>query len=180
MRLTAIFLFFLLPEIASSEIPSTFVDSGACPGEGCGYGAPYEANAAVPIFERPSTSSKRIGEVASGDTFLSKTGEVHTVPTRFEVLSESGPFRPGDDVYALTYLGEGYFRIFHNGKLTQADLGFSPWGGSAGKTCDKPEHCFGILSEELEFTWWLFVLSETGMEGWVVADESIRGIDSNR
>jgi hypothetical protein len=59
-------------------------------------------------------------------------------------------------------------------------LGFSPWGGGAGKTCDKPKYCFGQLSKELEFTWWIFVLSETGLEGWVVANESIRWIERNR
>jgi len=62
--------------------------------------------------------------------------------------------------------------------LTEADLGFSPWGGSAGKTCDKPQHCWGHLTRELEFTGWLRVITETSLEGWVIADDSMRAIDN--
>jgi hypothetical protein len=180
MRFVVAFAFATLTGDALSEMPSVFVDAGACPGEGCGYCALYAAKVDLPVFDKPSTSAKRVGEMHAGDTFISKTGEVHTIPTRFEVHKGSGPFKPGDDVYAVTYLGEGYFRVFHNGELVRADLGFSPWGGGAGKTCDKPKYCFGQLSKELEFTWWIFVLSETGLEGWVVANESIRWIERNR
>ena len=154
-----------------------YIDTGACPGEGCGYNNLYKAKVDVSIFEEPSTSSTSVGIVSAGDTFISKSGEVHTIPTRFDVRRESGPFKPGDEVYVVTYFGEGHFRVFHNGELISADLGFSPWGGGAGKTCDKAEYCFGRLAEELEFTWWLLVLSETGLEGWIVADASIRQVE---
>jgi len=38
--------------------------------------------------------------------------------------------------------GEGWYKVFFNGELTEADLGFSPWGG---KTCDRPSRCWGHL-----------------------------------
>ena len=177
MRILVGILITMLAGPALSEIPEVFVDTGACPGEGCGYNNLYKAQVEVRVFEKPAISSPAVGVVSAGDTFISKHGEVHTVPTRFDVHRDSGPFAPGDEVYAVTYLGEGHFRVFHNGELVSADLGFSPWGGGAGKTCDRPEYCFGRLSKELEFTWWLFVLSETGLEGWVVADKSIRQVE---
>ena len=162
--------------IVSAEEQEIFIDSGACPGEGCGYCGLYVALTGVPLYEKPSLKSKQLGEIPSGDTFVSKKGEVHTVPTRFEVHRENKSIKPGDKVFALTYLGEGYFRIFHNGSLTQADLGFSPWGGSAGKTCDNPRRCWGRLTKELEFTWWIRVIAESSLEGSVVGDDSMREI----
>lgn len=155
-----------------------YVDAGACPGEGCEYCALYVAKSDIAVYEKSSIESKQVGVIAADDTFISKTGEVHTVPTRFEVHREHDGIRPGDDVFALTYLGEGYYRILLNGDLTRADLGFSPWGGSASRICDKPRHCWGRLEKELEFTWWMWVISESSLAGWVVANESMRQIDN--
>lgn len=154
-----------------------YVDKGACPGEGCEYCALYVAKSDVAVYEDPSTESKQLGEIPANDTFISKRGEVHTVPTRFEVHRQHDGIKPEDEVLALTYLGEGYYRIFLNGELTRADLGFSPWGGSGGKTCNNPRFCWGQLENELEFTWWMWVIAESSLEGWVIADGSMRQID---
>lgn len=169
----------MLTGTSIAEIPDVFIDPGACPGEGCTYCEIYSASEDLDLFETPSLDANVIGRIKSGETLLSKTGEVHTLPTRFEIYRDSGPFQAGDDVYVLTYGGEGYFRIYHNGELTVTDLGFSPWGGGSGKTCDKPEFCFGRLAKELEFTWWIFVLSEGGSQGWVPHDSSMRWIEPN-
>ena len=164
--------------VSFADIPDVYVDPGACPGEGCGYCTLYRALREITVYERASVESKPVGEISTGDTFIAKTGEVHTVPTRFEVHREHDGIKPGDNVLALTYLGEGYFRIFHNGKLTQADLKFSPWGGTPGNTCDKPKYCWGRLTKELEFTWWMYVIAESSLQGWVIADESMREINT--
>ena len=177
MRLLATLLSLALSSVCSAEIPDVFIDRGACPGEGCKYCEIYSAGAELTLYDKPSTESNAIGRLLVGEIFLAQTGEVHTVPTRFEVREASGPFRPGDEVFALTYGGEGWFRVFHNGMLIDASLGFSPWGGGAGKTCDKPEFCFGQLTKELEFYWWMYVLSESGEQGWVIHDRSMRWIE---
>jgi len=175
--ITCFFMLMLSDDLPAQEL-DVFVDAGACPGEGCEYCALYVAKSEVSVYEKASAESKKLGVIAAGDTFISKTGEVHTVPTRFEVHRESDGIKPGDEVFALTYLGEGYFRIFLNGELTQADLGFSPWGGSASKICDKPKYCWGRLEKELEFTWWMWVIAESSLQGWVVADESMQQIQN--
>jgi len=179
LRILVALAFVSIVEISSAEIPDIFVDKGACPGEGCTYCGLYRASQSFDLLREPSTSSEVVGKVLAEETFISKTGEVHTVPTRFEVHEASGPFLPGDDVFALTYGGEGWFRVFHNGELIDADLGFSPWGGGAGKTCDKPEFCFGQLTKDLEFTWWIFVVSESGAQGWTAHDNSMKWIDGD-
>ena len=155
-----------------------FIDHHACPGEGCSYCTLYKAMSSITVYEQPSKESAVVGDVQPGDTFLSRDGEVHTVPTPFIVDREHEAFKPGDEVLALTYTGEGWYRVRHNGVLTAADLGFSPWGGSGGKTCNKPQYCWGHLARELEFAWWIRVITETSLEGWVVADDSMRAIDN--
>jgi len=175
----AIFVLGLLRVLSAQEL-EIFVDSEACPGEGCDYCGLYVALSDVAVYEEPALTANKLGEIPVGNTFVAKTGEVHTVPTRFEVHREYKGIKPGDEVFALTYLGEGYYRIFHNGTLTRADLGFSPLGGGGGKTCDDPKYCWGRLAKELTFTWWMWVISESSLSGWVVADNSIREIDGIR
>ena len=38
----------------------------------------------------------------------------------------------------------------------------------------------GRLAKELEFTWWMWVISESSLSGWVVADKSMSEIDGIR
>ena len=164
--------------LTSAEPGIVYIDKHACPGEGCSFCTLYKAVSTVTVYEQPSTEVAVTGSVQPGDTFISKDGEVHTVPTPFIVDRANGKFQPGDEVLALTYTGEGWYKVFHNGELTGADLGFSPWGGTGAKSCDNPEYCWGHLARELEFTWWLYIITEDSIEGWVIADDSMRAIDN--
>ena len=38
------------------------------------------------------------------------------VPTKFNVYKDFDQFKAGDEVFLLTYLGERYFKIRHNGE----------------------------------------------------------------
>lgn len=155
---------------------ATFIDPHACPGEGCRYNLMYKATAPVTVYEQPKKAAAIAGVVKTGDVFLAMDGEVHTVPTPFIVDREHKNLKPGDEVLALTYSGEGWFRVYLNGDLTEADLDFSP---SGGKTCNNdPQHCWGHLTRPHESTWWMRVITEDSLEGWVVADETMRAIDN--
>jgi len=72
-------------------------------------------------------------------------------------------------MFLYTYLGEGWFRLRHNGLLKIAELGFSPWGGTSGKRCELDStRCWGSLQQELYFEWWVKVRTEEGLEGWTL------------
>jgi len=176
MYLVAVLALFSV--LTVSTVGEAYIDKHACPGEGCDYCTLYKAVSTVTVYEQPSLQAAIVGEVQPGDTFISKDGEVHSVPTPCIVDRAHDKFQPGDEIFALTYSGEGWYKVFHNGELTEADLGFSPWGGSGGKTCDNPKYCWGHLTKELEFTWWLYVITEDGVEGWVAGDETMRAIDN--
>jgi hypothetical protein len=153
-----------------------FIDRGACPGERCIYCALYVADADIVVYKSPSYGAEKIGKIKSGDAFITKTGEVHTAPGRFTVFQKYKKFKPGDEVYVLTYLGEGFFRVRHNGELREAELGFSPWDGSWNGQCDSSDTCWGGLEEKLNYTWWLNIVSEKEVQGWIVYSSSAREI----
>jgi hypothetical protein len=50
--------------------------------------------------------------------------------------------------------------------MREEDLGFSPYGGSAGARCEDDKQCWGELERKLEFTWWVKVRSKDGRVGW--------------
>lgn len=152
-----------------------FVDEDACPGEGCGYGETWIARESIPLREMPESSASVALIVQAGESVRTMMGEVHTIPARFEVRRSEGEFVPGDEVLVYTYLGEGWFRIRHNGSVKEADLGFSPWGGTGGSRCTDAERCWGSLTKELQFDWWVLVETEAGVEGWTRLEGGVMG-----
>jgi hypothetical protein len=152
-----------------------YIDKPACPGEGCRYGLRWVATKSVALFETPNATARSVAVVDDGEAVVTVTGEVHTDPGRFVVNRAHGEFSPGDEVLVYTYLGEGRFRLSHNGKLTEADLNFGPGGGSNGTRCEKnPARCWGTLQEELKFDWWVRVRTQRGQEGWVLGAASFK------
>lgn len=166
------FIYLSCPLMADEEV---FIDRGACPGERCSYCDLYVADTDIVVYKSPSYGGEKIGEIRAGDAFIAKTGEVHTVPGRFTIFRKHKEFKPGDEVYVLTYLGEGFFRVRHNGELKEAKLGFSIWGPYDG-VCDNGNECWGGLGEPLKSTWWLNIKSEEEVQGWIVYSSSVREI----
>lgn len=171
---TAVICAALLAVPLAAQEPEIFVDKGACPGERCTYCTLYVAKKDIVLRTEPSESAEEVGVIKSGDALVAKTGEVHVVPARFNVYQAFEQFKPGDDVFLLTYVGEGYFKIRHNGVVSTGDFGFSPWSRSFKRGCDDRESCVGELNDDYEWTWWLYVTSETGLYGWVVQSEDLK------
>lgn len=151
-----------------------FIDREACPGEGCAYAELWFAQREVPLRAEPKDDARIITVIKPEQAAVTRYGEVHTKPARFVVRRPEMGFHPGDEVLVYTYLGEGHFKVRHNGVLKEAELGFSPWGGSSGKRCEIEEYCWGTLQTELEFTWWVNIVSESGLWGWVKGPDGFR------
>ena len=160
------FLLFLPGALSVCAAQPRFVDKGACPGEGCGYGETWIPRSPVSLRARPSEDSAVLAVLEAGAEVMTIGGEVHTTPSLFHVARQHGVFRPGDEIWVYTYLGEGYFRVLHNGELKEADLGFSPWGGTAGRRCEASPRCWGTLEASLDFDWWVELRGPGGVIGW--------------
>ena len=145
-----------------------YIDKGACPGEGCRYGEEWTASRTVSLLEQPDPAAKLVAALSAGTAVETVTGEVHTVPGRFIVHRPYGNFVPGDEVLLYTYLGEGRFRLRHNGLLKDVDLNIGPGDSARSTGCDKNDkRCWGTLQDELKFEWWVKVRADNGAEGWV-------------
>ncbi len=163
--LIVIVVLLVAVNVAAEDV---YVDVGGCPGEGCHYDALAVAKRPVAMHQSADADAEVLYTIREGESMRALTGEVHTVPGRLIIRRTEGEFSIGDAVLVYTYLGEGWFRVLHNGQLKDADLGFSPWGGSAGSRCELDAACFGTLQEELRSQWWIYVRAENNMEGWVL------------
>jgi hypothetical protein len=145
--------------------PLFFVDDGACPGEGCSYGR-WKVEKETVLRAQPDPNSKVVSKCRVGSEVAALTGQVHAAAGKFKVKKKHEDFSPGDIIWVYTYLGEGFFKVWFNGKFSKQDLGFSPWGGSAGSRCEVEWYCWGKLEQELKFTWWVQVRNVDGVVGW--------------
>jgi hypothetical protein len=153
--------------------PSFFVDDGACPGEGCGYGK-WTVDKETVLRAQPDLNSNAVGKCRAGSEVVALTGQVHTVAGMFKVKKKHGNFGPGNIIWVYTYLGEGYFKVWFDGKYFEQDLGFSPWGGSPGTRCEVERYCWGELEQHLNFTWWIQIRNVDGVVGWTPEANNFR------
>jgi hypothetical protein len=157
----------LSPAVATSadSPPAKYVDEGACPFECCTYRT-WNTTSDTIAYAAPDRNAKVVGLLKAGGTVEAITGEVHSGPVRFVVAKPHAEYTPGDVLWVYTYLGEGHFKVWRNGAMREEDLGFSPYGGSAGARCEDDKQCWGELERKLEFTWWVKVRSKDGRVGW--------------
>jgi hypothetical protein len=160
-------LLAFVPRLSAQGLvhPPVFVDEGACPGEGCSYGK-WKVQKETILRARPNPKSEVVSKCRVGSEVQALTGQVHTVAGKFIVKKKHQNFSPGDVIWVYTYLGEGFFKVWFDGKFFEEELGFSPWGGSAGSRCEVEKECWGELEQELKFTWWVQIRNADGVIGW--------------
>ena len=166
-------VFFVATALASESV---YVDREDCPKESCSYSELWFAEAEVDLLAEPKEGAVVVTTMTPGQAAVSRYGQVHTVPGTFVVRKDKGDFRVGDEVLVYTYLGEWTFKVSHNGIRKEVDLGISPYSEDGGVTCNEM-HCWGALKERLEFTWWVNIVSESGLWGWVKGSDGFRVIE---
>ena len=131
----------------SKEPPRIYVDKGACPFECCTY-REWVALKNADLVETPN-GKKVVGSIKKGEKVLALTGEVRSRPVK-AVTHDGYPevgVKAGEIVYVIDYVGEGYWKIWHDGKIDQIqDLP----GGVSPKT-----------------RWWVKLKTATGVVGWI-------------
>jgi hypothetical protein len=137
------------PSAEGEKPPSVHVDAGACPFECCTY-REWVARTDVMLLDSPN-SKRVVGRIKKGETVLALTGEVHSVPLRVVVQQDYPEIsvKAGDTIYVLHYMGEGYWRVWHDGKL--GEIQDFPGNGAKPKT-----------------TWWVQLKTPSGVVGWTV------------
>ena len=139
----------------NSRPPMPFVDKGACPFECCTY-RDWTVDKPTTIRSAVRDGSSIAFRLKKGERVKGITGAVTTLqPGEVRVLKRTkiGTFtaRPGDTLYLLTYVGEGFHRIWYKGKITEEE------------TYDKA--IFRQIREP-KSVWWVKVRNSRGQIGW--------------
>jgi hypothetical protein len=98
--------------------PQPYVDVGACPFECCKY-RQWTVAEKTTVLDSPG--GKRVIETLSkGDNVSGLTGEVISlpVPAKADRDVPDTPIKKGDTFYVLHYDGEGYWKVWLDGKIT--------------------------------------------------------------
>jgi hypothetical protein len=155
-----------------------YLDWTACPFECCTYREWGVTKATVVWKER------RKGPVAfhlrPGDRVIGLNGVVETrKPGRVRILKDIElddehpvKLRPGDVVYALHYLGEGYELFWFNGQTHSDQIG--PFEVDK----EEPSSEATLWVESLpETVWWVKVKNAEGLAGWTMVDHNFDPYD---
>ena len=161
MRLRIIFtIFFVVSGMTivlgqDSRPRMPFIDKGACPFECCTY-RDWTVDKATAIRSGMKDSSSVAFRLKKGERVRGLTGSVITSQAgEVRVLKRAKigklTAQPGDTLYLLTYVGEGFHRVWYKGRITEEE------------TYDKT--IFRQIREP-KALWWVKVRNSRGQIGW--------------
>lgn len=168
------------PSAAGPPIP--FEDVGACPFEGCTY-REWRANAPVEVRAGRTRTAPIAFSVNAGERVTALGGVVVTTrPGRVEfdepqeVPVPGGSIRigPGQELYLLTYEGEGFSKAWFGGRV----YGGVDISGFAGGGCTGVSPCRGRIVEQWQRDWWVQVRNAARMVGWTSEPEKFDNKDA--
>lgn len=173
MKQTLVYAFALLQFLAfvakAEDHPEYYVDKGACPFECCTY-RDWATEVGTPLHSKPNPGSSVIGSALEGERVHALTGEVHTKPGKLVVSRVTDPFDKGDVLWVYTYVGEGFYKIWYQGKFIEEQIDFS-WRNPGSEDCG----AFELLPESV---WWVKVKTHHGLEGWTNKPENFSNKDA--
>lgn len=177
--------FFGIPQIQAEQAgqveepnpANIYIERNAHPFEGCRY-QEWTVKKNTVIHKEADFKSELIATVYRGDSVKALTGILYIHPVRFLVTKDyfrpdlgMKPFYKGDICYLLAPIGEGFFKVWHNGKIET----FTPFGlkGFASKADNGNE--WGILQGEYANEWWVQMTLQNGITGWARVEDGSFG-----
>ena len=166
-----------------------YTDVGACPFECCVY-REWQAFAQVPAYEAPDNAAAIAFHIAHNESVTAETGQVVTIRAGvkevrkaatigFPVKPSASPterhlhVKPGDKLYSLHYVGEGYELFWYEGALYQDEI--AEYRDGHGNL--DPNRVTDEVSRA-EYVWWVRVRTKEGKVGWVRNPESFNNMDA--
>ncbi|HZE72350.1 MAG TPA: hypothetical protein VE135_22800 [Pyrinomonadaceae bacterium] len=162
----------------SSRRPEVYVEQGGCPFECCTYREWWAAES-TPVLASPSAGAAQVRMLKKGEHVKAITGFVRTRAAEFIVTRNKGRYHAGDTIWVYSYHGEGFFLVWFKGRMSEEDLGFSPYGGSSGTRCqDDSKNCWGHLKAEHSSEWWIKLRLRDGRIGWTNRGHDYKNSDA--
>lgn len=160
--------------------PNPFIDRGACPFECCKY-QKWTVIKETSIFDKID-GKRKVGALKKGSVVEALTGEVHVEPNPVEVVFDKGRFSKGDSLYLLTPQGEGFYKIWHNGKVDSMEVLELFENSGLPKACKSPSiSCWGRPRKSMmdqRRVWWVELKPVDGQVGWSNESENFSNNDS--
>jgi hypothetical protein len=109
-----------------------------------------------------------------GDKVQGLDGIVYTVPNKVQVVYPHRSYNLGDVFYTLTYLGEGFAKVWFEGRIYEEDISDLPFEGHNRphpQKCKTPSReCWWSLdSTARKHTWWVEIKTTSGL-AWAISD----------
>lgn len=156
---------------AQTKPPEPFVDMGACPFEGCVY-RDWVAMEVVPARTARRSNARIAFTVKKGERVKALTGVVITTkagrvqfPKPMDLQSNTGKLhvKPHETLFLLTYQGEGFMKVWLNGKVYDGVEVTSFYD----EICKAdPHRCGATNFEEPQCVWWVKIRNRRGQVGW--------------
>jgi hypothetical protein len=140
--------------------PKLYADKGACPFEGCTYGT-WTVKKRTDTFDKPN--GHKVGHLMPKEVVHVVTGTVYTVPTKVKILvtntnDKGTTYTAGDSLFLLTYIGEGYHKIWYKGVIAEEFVGFLYNELDSNHDCNPPSaDCWFRIEKDhrMEGGWWV-------------------------
>ena len=159
---------------SAAELEVPYISKGACPFEGCTYGK-WPVLKRVEVYADPNLTSDVVTVLNTGEEVMAVTGDVYVVPGRAMIVGE--PHRSAVDldrnkeILILDYVGEGYSRVFQNGRYSLVKI-----ARSKAQCQENPSwrYCWVEVLQDAVSQWWVFVKTLDGKyQGWVLMEGGV-------
>jgi hypothetical protein len=157
---------------------------GACPFECCTYGR-WTTSARLTAYQRPMDYAGIAFQIEPGASFEADSGFVQVLRPGVVVadsafaLYEGPTVPPGDTLYLLDTIGEGYERAWYRDSVYEVSGEFWNWGQAPRAEADTFR---ARLVRPAQARWWAHVRDARGREGWLDMDAipggTLQGVDA--
>lgn len=153
--------------------PTPYYDYGGCIGECCTYQT-WTVSKTTALRRNHTDSSPVVGTAKNGQAVEALTGVVITSQAgKMQILEKPDDkrlecdlvLRPGDTIYSLYYLGEGYSMIWHRGQLHSCVVG--------------EEKKFRLINDQ-ESEWWAKIMLPDKTIGWTKEIKNFTNVYCNQ
>jgi hypothetical protein len=170
---------------AQTRPPEPYLVEGACPFEGCIY-REWTAREPLRVYQTAGDTAELAFTLPAGTRFTAETGHVRLKKLGVVIIHRSlhqygydgggRRFEPGDTLYVLDYLGEGFYSVWYNGEILEAT---DYWYAPDEITAENREMVRAIQLREPEPEWWTRISLPDGRTGWLFMREAnVEGADA--
>ncbi len=169
MGMLVILLLFNISVVQASDHPDFYIDKDACPFECCTY-REWHTKKTTKLYSEPTITSSHVGIAENGTEVKAQTGEVHIKPGKFIVKNDITTFKKGDILWVYTYLGEGFFKIWHQDNFIEEQIVTDYKNPTIAN--------WGYFERIPESSWWVKIRTPAKIVGWTNQPENFSNKDA--